>query len=182
MKKAKVFARTGAATLMATGAVLAVLPAVPAEAYHAKNTAWDWDVSVANSGATASAHDHVWLDGWPIVPGGCSNAWFTGKSQVNSPQATSVKLGDKFWGNQFGPGNVQVGWPPSAVLNDPFDPGAWTDTFAGSKGAHVYNNLNMNLPNGTTFTGVNHEIAASGDYGIFGVLLIGRSNVGEAVC
>lgn len=171
----------GVAALAGASAASVVVSA-PAGAYEGAGSTWNWSTSVTNiSNTSIDFSDTVQLDSWFLIVG-CSNAWFSGTSHVTAPNAYSVTLADDFWGNSFGPGSIFVGWPPGASLNNSFDPGAWTDTFSGDKGTHTYNRLNMHLPDGTTFTGVNHSIKGSGNFGAFGVLLIGSANRGTAVC
>lgn len=202
MKTLNVLLRASAATVMAGSAVVtagsvtagakeATTPKDPGPVtnYRGAGSEWTWhgEANMAGHPNPNLRGNRVWfddtvrLDSWVWIAG-CSNVWFTGSSHVRAPVATSVKLADRFWFNTFGPGSITAGWPPGLNFNDQLLPDAWTDSFNGTKGDRNYWQLNFNLPNLTTFTGVNHEIAGEATYGAFGNVIIGRANMGEAVC
>lgn len=165
--------------------VVSVSVATPPAAaeYHAAGTSWTWNTGpIYNGNNRYSFSDTVSLDSW-AGPAGCSNAWFSGSSAVVAPNASSVTLQDHWWGNKFGIGSIAISWPPGINASADADGGTWQDTFNGQKGIHSYPNnaVHMQLPWGTTFTGVNHYIAASARFGSIAIF-IGNINYGTAVC
>jgi hypothetical protein len=180
--KTTVVTKSTATAMVAIGAVVAGgVTASPASAYHAGGTSWQWSGQVGAGTRTASFSETVTLDSFR-GPVGCGNAWFSGSSGVWGDGASWVKLRDRFWENHFGPSGVYLSWPPGVGQgNGGMD--TWETQFNGAKGSHQYANpsIHMELGWGTSFTGVNHEISASGKYGT-GEVWFGNTNVGEAVC